>query len=178
MRKEILGVHHIDANSKMDPVYATENSACFDLRANFGPMFREITVYDKDNDKRKKYAYHNSIVDQHVFILQPQERALIPTGIIFDIPVGFSLKLYSRSGLSLKSGLCVANGTGVIDSDYVMQTYVIIENRSGINVAIQHGERIAQAELCQCISADFYMMKTPPEQKTTRVGGFGSTGKD
>lgn len=172
-----LKIYHIDPDSKMMPIFSTEYSACFDIRANFGPKFREITVYDKDNDKRKKYAYYNSIPDDYIFVLHPKERALIPTGIIFDIPYGFFVKLYSRSGLTLKSGLSVSNGTGIIDCDYVEQTYVILENKSDANIAIKHGERIAQGELCEMTRYVLNETSQKPEQKSDRNGGFGSTGR-
>ena len=49
----------------------------------------------------------------------PMQRALVPTGLAIELPGAHSVALvYARSGLSIKHGLCMANGVGVVDSDY------------------------------------------------------------
>jgi dUTP pyrophosphatase len=77
----------------------------------------------------------------------------------------------------LKKGLTLPNGQGIIDADYYHQTYVMLYNASADEVKIWHGERVAQGELIQNEMYTMEETKVMPEQKTDRVGGFGSTGK-
>ena len=103
---------------------------------------------------------------------------LVPTGLIFDIPVGYSVRLYPRSSLALKQGLTLANNVGIIDCDYVQPVYMMVHNISGYQQFVTDGERICQAELVQ--EKPYVMMEVHerPERKTDRDGGFGSTGKE
>jgi dUTP pyrophosphatase len=101
---------------------------------------------------------------------------LVPTGLIFDIPEGFSLRIHARSGLSLKEGLVLANSEAVIDSDYVDEVFVLLYNRSSVGRTIRIGERIAQAELVESVQYTIKETKKQPTVKTDRTGGMGSTG--
>ena len=102
---------------------------------------------------------------------------LVPTGLIFDIPTGYSVRLYPRSSLALKQGLTLANNVGIIDSDYVQPVFMMVCNMSGFQQFVTDGERICQAELVQ--EKQYVLLKVDerPERKTDRDGGFGSTGK-
>ena len=108
--------------------------------------------------------------------IAPGERVLVPTGCIMDIPQGYSVRIHARSGTSLKQGLVLANAEGVIDSDYVEEVFVMLHNISGNAVTINHGDRVAQAELVK--NVEYSVEETParPLHKTKRQGGFGSTG--
>ena len=110
--------------------------------------------------------------------VNPRERLLIPTGLIFDIPAGYSIRLYPRSSLALKQGLTLANNVGIIDSDYVEPVFMMIHNISGNQQFITDGQRICQAELVQEHPCMIMGAETRPERKTDRDGGFGSTGKE
>ena len=80
----------LDPRAKV-PAYATPGSAAADLCA---------------------------VLDEPL-TLAPMERALVPTGLAIELPGAHTVALvYARSGLSIKHGLCMANGVGVIDSDY------------------------------------------------------------
>lgn len=109
-------------------------------------------------------------------IINPGERLLIPTGLIFDIPENHSIRIHARSGLSLKQGLALANAEGVVDSDYVDPTFIMMINNSNAVATIKHGDRIAQGELVPVLQSEFQEIPTPPKQKTDRQGGLGSTG--
>jgi dUTP pyrophosphatase len=150
------------------PGFATPGSAAFDIRAYLSNVM--VTVYDRLNEK------HEVPVASYLE-LWPSCRALIPTGLIFDIPQEHVLKVFARSGLSAKYGLTLSNGVGIIDSDYVEPLFVIVQNNTDAPVIIQHGERIAQCILEKTLDYTITEIKTKPEQKTTRDGGFGSTGK-
>jgi dUTP pyrophosphatase len=101
---------------------------------------------------------------------------MVPTGLIFDIPKGYSIRVHARSGMSLKQGLVLANSEGVIDSDYVEETFVLIMNVSDNGHWLTPGDRIAQAELVKQEQFKIEERKTRPTVKTDRVGGMGSTG--
>jgi len=104
------------------------------------------------------------------------ERMLIPTGLIADIPPGFSIRLHSRSGLAFKQGVYLTNCEGVIDSDYVDPIFAMVTSLSNVPVKIYNGDRICQGELVRCEKYTLNESDEPPTQKTDREGGFGSTG--
>mgnify|MGYP003647476273 FL=1 len=160
------------------PKFATEGSACFDVCAYIIPEEMEITVYTMDNlkIKRKPEWYNVQHGPKNRFRLSPAERILIPTGLILDIPDGHSVRLHTRSSVSLKRGLIMPNGEGIIDSDYHHQTFVMLYNASADDVFIENGERIAQGELIKNCMYEIEETEDVPKQKTNRVGGFGSTG--
>ncbi len=167
-----LGVFAMDAGAAL-PELATAGSGAFDIRANFQSV-KEVTVFTGSNKKTT-----TAVRDQYGIlsvILQPHARAMIPTGLIFDIPDGFKLEFYARSGLSLKEGLNLANGQALIDSDYVEESFILIQNNSDLRVEIKHGDRIAQAALARVEPTTIVELARRPAQKTSRAGGLGSTG--
>jgi dUTP pyrophosphatase len=101
---------------------------------------------------------------------------MVPTGLIMDIPKGYSVRLHARSGASLKQGLVLANAEGVIDSDYVQEVMVLVYNISGNAITIGSGDRIAQAELVKDSEYEIVETASRPMIKTNRTGGMGSTG--
>jgi len=108
-------------------------------------------------------------------IIQPLERALIPTGLFLEIPKGFEAQVRPRSGLALKKGITVLNTPGTIDSDYRGEVKVIIINLSATPVEIADGDRIAQMIIAQHERADWQEVEQLAE--TGRgSGGFGHTG--
>jgi dUTP pyrophosphatase len=106
----------------------------------------------------------------------PGDRILVPTGLIFDIPERYSVRIHPRSGLSLKQGLVLANLEAVIDSDYVQETFVLLANNSSVDQTINNGDRIAQAEMIKSEEYILWEIFDAPIQKTDRAGGLGSTG--
>jgi dUTP pyrophosphatase len=108
--------------------------------------------------------------------IMPGDRILVPTGLIFDIPEGYSVRIHPRSGLSLKQGLVLANLEAVIDSDYVQETFVLLANNSSVDQTINNGDRIAQAEMIKSEEYILWEIFDAPIQKTDRAGGLGSTG--
>ncbi len=108
--------------------------------------------------------------------LAPGERRLVPTGFHVRIPDGFEMQIRPRSGLALNEGLSLANAPGTIDSDYRGPLGVILINLGTDPVAVEHGQRIAQAVLAPVTRASFEVVESLPE--TVRgAGGFGSTGR-
>ena len=85
--------------------------------------------------------------------------------------------MFIRSSVALKKGLSLANGTGIIDSDYVDPTYIMLLNETDSLVSITSGERLVQCIVEKVNKIKLTETKTAPEQKTDRDGGFGSTGE-
>ena len=107
--------------------------------------------------------------------LRPGERALIPTGLVFEVPLGFELQSRPRSGLALKKGLTVLNSPGTIDSDYRGEVQTLILNTGKENVTIKDQDRVAQLVLCPVFRAEFIEQDALSETQRGG-GGFGSTG--
>lgn len=109
--------------------------------------------------------------------LAPMERALIPTGFAIELPGPEAVALvYARSGLSIKHGVCMANGVGVVDSDYRGELKVPLINLGTESYTIQPGERVAQLCIAPVYTAAFLPVQELGD--TARgEGGFGSTGK-
>ena len=102
--------------------------------------------------------------------------ALIPTGIYIALPDGYEAQIRSRSGLTLRHGIVVANGIGTIDSDYRGEIKVILYNQSKTDYTITPGERIAQMVISKYEKAEFIL--TEDLDDTDRGdGGFGHSGK-
>ena len=161
-----------------DLTFATKQSACADVRAYFGTDERMFTVYNSKNAEMRYMAFQTYTGDKFHTVLNPGDRAMIPTGIVLDIPVGYSVRVHPRSGFSLKSGVSLCNSQGIIDSDYVQQFYITVINHSETQVRIDHGDRIAQLELVEHPAYNLQMTDERPQIKTDRTGGFGSTGKN
>ncbi len=107
-------------------------------------------------------------------IIDRGQTELISTGLAMSIPEGFELQIRPRSGLSLKTGLRVANSPGTIDSDYRGEIKIIIHNNSNRAEQISIGDRIAQGVVVPIKQVEF----DEGELDETERGedGFGSTG--
>ncbi len=101
--------------------------------------------------------------------------ALIPTGLILEIPDGYEGQVRPRSGLAARHGVTVLNAPGTIDADYRGEVQVILINHGSEDVVIQNGDRIAQLVIAPVIKVQF--IPTHSTSETQRgSGGFGSTG--
>jgi dUTP pyrophosphatase len=109
-------------------------------------------------------------------MIRPGESAWIGSGIAVEIPPGYVGLIYSRSGLSTKQGLRLANCVGVIDSDYRGEIGLPLHNDSDEVQLIRSHERVAQMILHPICEMDFVEMDNLSD--TDRgAGGFGSTGR-
>lgn len=132
------------------PRYATAGAACFDLHA--------IIENDIGAD---------GILPGHSYTFR--------TGLAVGIPDGWRMDVYSRSGHGFKYGVRLANGTGKIDSDYRGEVLVCLHNDGPDVFIVNHGDRIAQAEINPVHLAQFVLADELSD--TARgEGGFGSTG--
>lgn len=111
------------------------------------------------------------------FVLQPQDFVVIPTGLAVEIPEGYAGMIFTRSGLGVKHGIHVANGVGVIDSDYRGEIHVGLRNLGKVPYTISPDERIAQLILMPVFLPEIEEIFSLTETQRG-TGGFGSTGKD
>lgn len=131
------------------PAYATDGSAALDLRACLATPCA----------------------------LAPGERLAVPTGLALDMQdPGLVAIVASRSGLSLRHGLRVAQGVGVIDSDYHGEIQVLLANDGVTAYDIQPGERIAQLLFQPVIQVNLQLVDRFSTSTDRGTGGFGSTG--
>ncbi len=107
--------------------------------------------------------------------LAPGERTLVPTGLAFEIPIGFELQARPRSGLAIKQGVSLVNTPGTIDADYRGEVKIIVINLGQAPVVIKSGDRIAQLVLCPIFQAEFELVEELGDTKRGE-GGFGHTG--
>jgi len=109
------------------------------------------------------------------FILHPGERALVPTGIAVEIPVGYEAQVRPRSGLALRHGIALVNSPGTIDADYRGEVGVILINLGAEPYTVENGERIAQMVFARCERA-FFLEVDELGETDRGAGGFGHTG--
>jgi dUTP pyrophosphatase len=128
------------------PKYATPGSAGFDLAAS---------------------------VDMSI---APGEVALVPTGLVIEVPPGHFLGIFARSSTPLKRGLMVANGVGVVDADYCGpedEIKIEVLNFTAAPVAVRRGDRLAQGIIVPFVRAEW---DEQPRSGRPSRGGFGATG--
>lgn len=130
------------------PAYATDAAAGLDLRAT---------------------------LDESV-TLAPLQRALIPTGLYIELPVGYEAQVRPRSGLAAKNGITVLNSPGTIDADYRGEIKVILVNLSNEPFVVQDGERIAQLVIAKHEQITWQEADQLSDSERGS-GGFGHTGK-
>src|SRR6478752_1900570 len=108
-------------------------------------------------------------------LILPGKRALVPTGLILEIPEGMEGQVRPRSGLAFKHGLTVLNTPGTIDSDYRGEVKVLLINLGDEDFAVTRGMRIAQIVFAA-------VTQVTVEERALTGGtargssGFGSTG--
>jgi len=109
-------------------------------------------------------------------VLDPGERALVPTGIAVALPEGYAAFVHPRSGLAARSGLSIVNSPGTIDAGYRGEVKVLLVNLDPrLPIRLSRGDRIAQLVVQRVEHATFAEAETlPPSPRGS--GGYGSTG--
>lgn len=149
MTKASIKIHTLTENLDNIPVYASQDAAGADVRANI-----------KEN-----------------IVLAPGTSALIPSGLRFEIPPGFEIQVRPRSGLAFKHQVTVLNTPGTIDADYRGEVGIILINHGKENFVITPGMRIAQLIVAPVVQAEFVVIEEHQYASTARgAGGFGHTG--
>lgn len=101
--------------------------------------------------------------------------AMIPTGLRFEVPVGYELQVRPRSGLAAKHGITVTNTPGTVDADYRGEISVLLTNLQGKRFTINRGDRIAQAVICPVVQGRLVVSDDLSDTERG-AGAFGSTG--
>ena len=146
----------------------------------------EIKIKILEHNKEKKKPFYategaagmdlSACIDEDI-VINPMERALIPTGIAIKLPsADYGAFIFARSGLSVKKGLCLANGVGVVDSDYTGEIFVGLCNVSSEPYTLMPLDRIAQLTVMSILPANPVEVDTL-EETARGSGGFGSTGR-
>lgn len=132
------------------PQYATPQSAGLDLRANI----------------------------QQPIVLNPGQRIIVPTGLHFQLPVGYEAQIRPRSGLAIKHGITCLNSPGTIDADYRGNVGVILINHGTEPFVIKPGERIAQMVIAKHEIAEWVPVESVDMLDATErsSGGYGHSG--
>ncbi len=147
-----LKIKLINNSTNPDPCYQKIGDSGFDLMANLGEN-ESITI-------------------------EAAKSALIPTGLHFQIPIGFELQVRPRSGLALKNGITVLNTPGTVDSGYRGEVKVILFNSSDRYFVVKNGDRIAQGVIApvQFSKTTKFIRVNNLDDSDRGSGGFGSTG--
>ena len=108
-------------------------------------------------------------------VLAPLARAIVPTGLVMQLPDGHEAQIRPRSGLAARSGVTVINAPGTIDADYRGEVQVALVNLSAEPFSVTRGMRIAQLVVAPIARA--CLVEVDQFDETARAtGGFGSTG--
>lgn len=142
-----MQIHIVNISQHALPAYETIASAGMDLRA--------------------------SITEP--VVLKTLERAMIPTGLFIELPIGYEAQIRPRSGLAAKSGVTVLNSPGTIDADYRGEIKIILVNLSSEPFTINNGDRIAQMIIAQHTKAEWFEVDELNHSERG-AGGFGHTG--
>ena len=130
-----------------------------------------IPKYETPGSSGMDIAAH---IEENI-IINPGEKALVPTGFSLAIPNGYEVQIRPRSGLATKKSVTVLNTPGTIDADYRGEIKVILINLGKDKFIVENGERIAQMVVCPVAQVQLEEVKELSE--TGRgLGGFGSTG--
>ena len=168
-----MGVNLDDLNTHFENLHESNEVEFTKVNLNF--------VNDSDNEN-PSYTYPSDSgfdlrASEEVWI-QPNSRALVPTGIRLDIGENYEVQVRSKSGLALNQGLFVLNSPGTVDSGYQGEIKVILFNTTNKKVKIEKGQKVAQAVLCPVIGGRWVDLVKVSEikEKDRNSNGFGSTG--
>jgi dUTP pyrophosphatase len=148
-----------------------------DLRVNIVqlPHARGLPLPAYQSDEAAGMDLAAALPDGETLRLDPGTRALVPTGLLLELPKGSEAQVRPRSGLALRHGITVLNSPGTIDSDYRGEVKVLLVNLGEAAFEIERGERIAQLVIAKVARAAL-ISRTEIAATKRGSGGFGSTG--
>ncbi len=154
--RELLPVKFKKLHDKaITPVYASAGAACFDLHALGADWSKATQDAGKTVNSRRATIFR--------------------TGLSFEIPDGWCMLIFSRSGHGFKHNVRLSNCVGVIDSDYRGEVQVSLLADTGETLEVRHGDRIAQAMLVPVTAIELTEVNQLSDTERG-TGGFGSTG--
>lgn len=147
-----LGYYRVRDDVK-EPIRATTGSICFDV------------------------FIHNRF--KEVLRIRPHQTILVGTGLIFDIPTGYHIRLYERSSTCIKASFKLANSVGIIDSDYREELRIPLTNYTNSDIVVPYDEytnrAFFQVGVFKNTKFELVEVKERPKRLLSRSGGFGST---
>ena len=153
MQNDMIKVKIVKLSADVDlPARGSDGAGCYDVKAYIA-------------EGTRRYGITMCPGDSHIF----------NTGLRFEIPAGYTMMAYSRSGHGFKNDVCLTNSVGIIDNDYRGEMMCKLINHSDELFVVRHGDKICQIRLERNI--DMYFAIVESLGNTCRgTRGFGSTG--
>jgi dUTP pyrophosphatase len=172
-----------EALNAIDPLRSRRNKAAMSQKITSVPTIGLVRLPHGDGLPLPSYEtlgaagmdIRAAIPEGEPLVLKLGNRALVPTGFIFEIPQGYEIQVRPRSGLAFKNGITCLNTPGTIDSDYRGEVQILLINLGEERFVIERGMRIAQLVLAPVVQG--LVEERALAGMTERgSGGFGSTG--
>lgn len=175
-----------DMNQDLSEIFAQANGLMKDWDFTDGAMKLRVKFVNKSNNPDPTYAKEgDSGFDLRAFmpedsfmVVKPGKRALIFTGLHFQIPLNFELQIRPRSGMAAKNGITVLNSPGTIDSGYRGEIIVILYNTDENEFIVRNGDRIAQGVIAPVNTLDntMFIKSETLDESERGEGRFGHSG--
>jgi len=146
-----------------------------DLRVMTLPHGKGLPLPAYQSERAAGFDLLAAVPEDHALTLEPGDRVVVPTGLVFELPQGYEAQVRPRSGLAMKHGIAVLNSPGTIDADYRGEVKVMLINLGSERFIVERGDRIAQAVIAPVTHVEIVMATALGDTVRGR-GGFGSTG--
>lgn len=159
------------------PIRKTANSAGYDFVVAEDVVIPPYTRQLLNMARQAEEGYTYTLEDVQKMIKEANAKpVLVSTGMKCYLEKNQYLELSVRSSTPLKHWLILANGIGIIDSDYVDnpnnegEIFFQLINLSPYNIILHKGDIIGQG-----IIKNYEITDNDKPEQEARVGGFGST---
>ncbi|MFK7694053.1 dUTP diphosphatase [Paenibacillus sp. HJGM_3] len=139
------------------------------------PGSEGVPLPQRMSEQASGYDLYAAVPAEEPLVLQPGQRALVPTGIAIAMPAHLEAQIRPRSGLAFKHGITCLNTPGTIDADYRGEIKVLLINLGQEPFTIHRGERIAQM-VFQLVPPVRLEPVLQLDETVRGAGGFGHTG--
>ena len=175
-----------DEKNQMSEIFNSVGMDDWMYDSSDNSMRLKIKIINNSNNPEPKYQkegdsgfdFMANLLEDEEITIEPLKRAVVPTGLHFQIPIGFELQVRPRSGLALKNGITVLNTPGTVDSGYRGEVKVVLFNTGEDTFKIKNGDRIAQGVIApvQIKRTTKFITVNQLDDSDRGTGGFGSTG--
>lgn len=175
-----------DEKNQMSEIFNSVGMDDWVYDSSDNSMRLKIKVINNSNNPEPKYQregdsgfdFMANLLEDEEIVIEPLKRAVVPTGLHFQIPIGFELQVRPRSGLALKNGITVLNTPGTVDSGYRGEVKIVLFNTGEDAFKIKNGDRIAQGVIApvQIKRTTKIITVNQLDDSDRGTGGFGSTG--
>ena len=175
-----------DEKNQMSEIFNSVGMDDWMYDSSDNSMRLKIKIINNSNNPEPKYQkegdsgfdFMANLLEDEEITIEPLKRAVVPTGLHFQIPIGFELQVRPRSGLVLKNGITVLNTPGTVDSGYRGEVKVVLFNTGEDTFKIKNGDRIAQGVIApvQIKRTTKFITVNQLDDSDRGTGGFGSTG--